>query len=158
MSEESQNSSALYEETPVRRRQGGEKRKVIGLMTYFVIGTGGFIGANVRFLIGRWAVQRWGAAFPYGTLIINVAGCFILGLFATLATRLAWNDAWRLLIAVGFVGAFTTFSTFEYETFELVGQGNMLRALANLLGSIAFGFSAVFLGVVLARLLLRVHA
>lgn len=127
-------------------------------MTYLVVGAGGFIGANMRFIIGRWAVQKWGAGFPYGTLLINVAGCFILGLFAPLATRLAWNDYWRLLIAIGFVGAFTTFSTFEYETFELMRQGNLLRAVANLGVSIVLGFCAVFLGVILARLCLRGHA
>lgn len=129
-----------------------------GFKAYLVIGAGGFIGANIRYVIGRWAVQKWGTSFPYGTFLINILGCFILGLFATLATRLVWNDYWRLLIAIGFVGAFTTFSTFEFETFELVGQGNLLRAGANLFGSIVLGFAAVFLGVVLARLILRGHA
>jgi CrcB protein len=99
--------------------------------------------------------QRWGTAFPYGTLVINLGGCFILGLFATLASRLAWNDNWRLLIAIGFVGAFTTFSTFEYETFELARQGNLLRAGINVCGSVIFGFVAVYVGVVVARLCLR---
>jgi CrcB protein len=138
--------------------EGTPSRQMTGLFTYLVIGSGGFIGANMRFILGRWVTQKWGTAFPYGTLIINLAGCFILGLFATLATRLAWNDNWRLLIAIGFVGAFTTFSTFEYETFELVRQGNLLRAGANVCGSVIFGFLAVYIGVVVARLCLRGHA
>jgi CrcB protein len=113
-----EDSPVLYEEKPVREAQRETRKQRVGIMTYLVIGAGGFLGANIRFLIGRWAVQRWGAAFPYGTLIINVAGCFILGLFATLATRLAWNDYWRLLIAIGFVGAFTTFSQYLRQSWQ----------------------------------------
>jgi CrcB protein len=125
------------------------------LANCLVVGMGGFIGANIRYFLGRWAAQKWGTDFPYGTFVINVSGSFILGLFATLAARLAWNDAWRLLVAIGFVGAFTTFSTFEYETFELIRQNNLARAGVNVLGSVLVGFLAVYLGVVVARLLLR---
>jgi CrcB protein len=99
-------------------------------MKYLIVGIGGFIGANARYLVGTWAAQRWGTAFPYGTFIVNITGCFVLGFFATLALRLAWNDNWRLLIAVGFVGAFTTFSTFEYDTLQLIAQGRQLGAAA----------------------------
>src|ERR1043166_3226285 len=125
------------------------------LASCLVVGMGGFLGANMRFLLGRWAQHKWGTDFPYGTFLINVSGSFFLGLFATLTNRLAWNDAWRLLIAIGFVGAFTTFSTFEYETFELMRQGSLLRAGANVFGSVTVGFLAVYIGVVVARLLLR---
>jgi len=139
-----------------QKPEPGRKSKLMeSLITYVMVGAGGFIGANARFILGRWASQKWGTAFPIGTLIINLAGCFILGLFATVANRLALNDYWRLLVAVGFVGAFTTFSTFEYETFELMRQANLLRAAANAFGSLIFGFVAVFLGVVVARVLLR---
>lgn len=126
------------------------------LSVYVVIGMGGFVGANARYILGRWALERWGAGFPYGTFIINIIGCLILGLFATLADRLAWNDHWRFAIAIGFVGAFTTFSTFEYETFRLVSDGQFARAAANVLSSIFIGFLAVYVGVVIARLVLRV--
>lgn len=120
------------------------------------VGLGGFVGANARYLAGEWARQKWGGDFPYGTFIINVSGSFILGLFATLSLALSWNDKWRLLIAVGFVGAYTTFSTFEFETLQLIAQGNRYRAAAvNLLGSVIVGFFAAWLGVQLARLLLR---
>lgn len=136
----------------------GRSSEMTGPLTYLVVGAGGFVGANLRYIVGRWAVLRWGTDFPFGTLIINLAGCFILGLFATLAARLAWSDAWRLLIAVGFVGAFTTFSTFEYETFDLVGHASLARAGINILASLLFGFVAVCAGVMLARLLLRIHA
>lgn len=122
-------------------------------MKYLVVGLGGFIGANARYIIGGWVAQKWGTGFPYGTFIINVTGCFILGLFATLALQYAWSDHWRLLIAVGFVGAYTTFSTFEYETFQLVANGSVARAGANILASVMLGFFAAYLGVVAARLI-----
>ena len=125
------------------------------MVKYLVVGLGGFIGANARFIIGSWAAGKWGTSFPYGTFIINITGCFILGLFATLLLRFAWNDNWRLLIAVGFVGAYTTFSTFEYESLQLVSQGSLPRAAINILGSVILGFAAAFLGVVVARLVAR---
>ena len=124
---------------------------------YLVVGLGGFIGANARYILGTWIGNKWGAAFPYGTFVINVTGCFILGLFATLTLRFAWNDAWRLLIAIGFVGAYTTFSTFEYETLQLVVDGSWPRALVNLLASVVLGFGAAYIGVVVARLFARGH-
>lgn len=121
-----------------------------------IVGLGGFLGANARYLVGGWVQQRWGPSFPYGTFIINVSGSFILGLFATLALRSAWNEEWRLLIAIGFVGAYTTFSTFEYETLQLIAQGRQYRAAAiNLVGSVIVGFFAAYVGVVVARLLTR---
>jgi CrcB protein len=127
-------------------------------MNCLIVGLGGFAGAVARYLIGGWVQQRWGAAFPYGTFVINVSGSFILGLFATLAMRFAWGEPWRLLIAIGFVGAYTTFSTFEYETLRLIAEGNRHGAAAvNLLGSVIAGFAAAYLGVVTARLLMRGH-
>ncbi|HLJ56465.1 MAG TPA: fluoride efflux transporter CrcB [Chthonomonadaceae bacterium] len=127
------------------------------LVPYLFVGLGGFVGANARYIVARWAADRWGPGFPYGTFIINITGCLILGLFATLADRLAWNDAWRFTIAIGFVGAYTTFSTYEYESFRLVADGQLARAAANIIGSVIVGFAGVYAGVVLARLLLRVH-
>ena len=127
-------------------------------MKYLVVGIGGFIGANARFIVGNWASKRWGTDFPYGTFVINITGSFILGLFAALMLRYAWNDYWRLLIAIGFVGAYTTFSTFEYESLMLVSEGAWGRALVNLLGSVILGFAAVYVGVVTARFLMRGHA
>lgn len=136
-------------------KREGNAKPMGNLLTCLVIGSGGFVGANTRYFIGRWAVQKWGTSFPFGTLIINVSGCFILGLFAVMAARLAWNEQWRLFIAVGFLGAFTTFSTFEYETFDLTRQGEMIRAGLNICGSVIIGFIAVALGASLAQLFLR---
>src|SRR5256714_1628385 len=117
-----------------------------------IVGLGGGAGAIARYLLGGWVQERYGPSFPYGTLIINVTGSFILGLFATLAIRYAWNDHWRLLIAIGFVGAYTTFSTFEYETIQLVAEGSWARGLFNILASVVLGFLAAYIGVVLGRL------
>lgn len=122
---------------------------------YLVVGLGGFLGANARYVLGSWVGQKWGTAFPYGTFVINVTGCFILGLFQTLALHFAWSDSWRLLIAVGFVGAYTTFSTFEYETLQLAADGVWPRVMGNILGSVLLGFLAAYVGVVMARLLMR---
>lgn len=125
-------------------------------MKYLVIGLGGFIGANARYIIGGWVQQKWGSFFPYGTFVINVTGSFVLGLFATLALRFTWNEYLRLWVAIGFVGAYTTFSTFEYETLRLIMEGRQYFAAAiNVLGSVMVGFFATYLGVVTARLLMH---
>lgn len=121
------------------------------LSRYIVVGLGGFIGANARYIVGDWVKSRWGADFPYGTFLINITGCFILGIFGTLLQRYAWNDNLRLLVAVGFVGAYTTFSTFEYESLQLITDGAWGKALLNLIGSVVLGFMAAYLGVILAR-------
>jgi CrcB protein len=119
-----------------------------------VVGLGGFLGANARYLLGGWVQERWGAALPYGTFVINITGSFILGAFATLMLRYPWSDYWRLLIAIGFVGAYTTFSTFEYETLQLLAQGRQYGAAAlNVVASVVLGLFAAYLGVVCARLL-----
>jgi CrcB protein len=120
---------------------------------YLVVGIGGFIGANARYIVGGWVAQKWGTSFPYGTFIINVTGCFILGMFATLTQGFLWSEYWRLLVAIGFVGAYTTFSTFEYETLQLVAQGTWPRAVFNIIGSVLCGFAAAQIGVITARLL-----
>ncbi len=148
----------LYEELPLQSADQKYRKPVGDTMTYLVIGAGGFVGANLRYIVGRWALQKWGTSFPVGTFIINITGCFILGLFATLSSKLAWNDYWRFLVAVGFVGAFTTFSTFEYESFELAVQGNITRAGVNIFGSLLLGLAAVFIGVSLGKVILRSFA
>lgn len=120
-----------------------------------IVGVGGFAGAIVRYLLGGWAQQKWGPSFPLGTLIINVTGSFALGVFATLSLRLVWNENWRLLIAIGFLGAYTTFSTFAFESLQLIAEGARYgSAAANILLSIVAGLLAAYLGIVVGRLLL----
>lgn len=120
------------------------------------VGLGGFLGANARYWLGGWIQDRWGSAFPWSTFVINITGSFVLGLFVTLLTdRFAVPRApmLRLVIAVGFVGAYTTFSTFELETLNLVTTGAWLQAFGNAFGSLVAGFAAVWLGAVLGRAL-----
>jgi CrcB protein len=121
------------------------------------VGLGGFLGANARYWLGGWVSDRWGTSFPWATFVINVSGSFLLGLFVVLVGRRSFvtrAPELRLLIAVGFLGAYTTFSTFEYETLSLVGEGARLRAFGNALGSLVAGLGAVWLGVALGRVLL----
>lgn len=121
-----------------------------------LIGLGGFLGANARFWLGTWIQQRYGMGFPWGTFIVNVSGSFVLGFFMTFVIERLGNpqaQALRLLVATGFVGAYTTFSTLEYETFTLVEAGTLFLAFGNVLGSLVAGFFAVWLGVALARVL-----
>jgi CrcB protein len=117
---------------------------------------GGSAGTCARYYLGRWiGSQSWGQEFPVGTLLINVAGSFVLGfVFVTIRDHLPpeYQDL-NLLIGVGFCGGFTTFSTFELETLNLIRDGSWLLALANVLASVVVGFIAVFLGASLARAL-----
>jgi CrcB protein len=118
------------------------------------VGLGGFLGANARYWLGGWIQDRFGSGFPWSTFVINVSGSFVLGLFMVLVTeRLTVPRApvLRLVVAIGFVGAYTTFSTFEWETLSLVSAGAWLRGFGNALGSLVAGFLAVWLGVWLAR-------
>ncbi|MNX60104.1 putative fluoride ion transporter CrcB [compost metagenome] len=119
------------------------------------VGSGGFFGAISRYALGNWIAARLGSTFPYGTLLINLTGCFILGFFGTLALQRATliPPEARLLVAVGFVGAYTTFSTFGFETIRLLEENNLVLALAYVLGSVLLGLLLTYLGVVAARAL-----
>jgi len=119
---------------------------------FLVVGCGGFIGAMARYGVSLAVATFWTRQFPLGTFVINVSGSFILGLFSTLAAeRLLLAPEWRLFVATGFVGAYTTFSTFEYETQRLTEAGTAAWAIVNVLSSVVAGFAAVWLGVKLAR-------
>lgn len=121
---------------------------------YLWISLGAIIGANARYLISSWAAERWGASFPYGTLLINLTGSLIVGVFLTFATQRALVDPrLRLLIAVGFCGSYTTFSTYTYESINLMLNGSWGAGLLNLLGSSGLGLLAVALGILIGRML-----
>jgi protein CrcB len=116
---------------------------------------GGAVGTYARYALGRWvAAHPWAQGFPYHTLIINVSGSFLLGLAAVLfleGRRPEYED-WFLILGVGFCGGYTTFSTFEWETFKLLRAGSWPLALANVAGSVVAGFVGVLLGVGLGQL------
>ena len=119
------------------------------LQKILLLGSGGFLGSNARFWLGTWIQEKWGGAFPLGTFIVNISGSFILGLFISLlSARLLVSQApdLRLLFAVGFIGAYTTFSTYEYETLALYQSGSLGLAALNAFGSLAVGFVAVWIG------------
>jgi fluoride exporter len=123
-------------------------------MEYLIIGVGGFLGANARYVVGGWITQQWGSQFPWGTFVINVTGSFLLGLLmAYLNSRPLVSPQYRLFFAVGFLGAYTTFSTFSYETLRLVQDQNIGAALLNIGGSVVLGLVGVVLGVWLGRFL-----
>jgi CrcB protein len=127
-------------------------------MKCVVVGLGGFLGANARYLVGGWVQTRFGAGFPYGTFLVNITGCFILGLFARLALELPWREEWRLFFAIGILGAYTTFSTFSYETLQLIAEGRRYHIAAlNIVFSVLLGLFASYGGVVTARLILSLR-
>lgn len=113
-----------------------------------LVGLGGFLGAIARFLLNVWVTGRYGHQFPWATFGINVSGSFLMGLLMTLFFARFISDPWRLLLMVGFLGAYTTFSTFEYDSARL---GVSWAALANLLGSVAAGYGAVWFGIRLGQ-------
>ena len=122
------------------------------MMNYLVVFAGGGIGSVARFALAVWIGQRWGRSFPLGTFVVNVFGSFLIGLLMTLmAERFMENPQWRLLLVVGGLGGFTTFSTFQYETGKLVVDGELLYAALNIVLSVLVGFMALKLGEVIAR-------
>ena len=123
------------------------------MQNFLLISVGAILGANSRYWLGTWAAQKWGSSFPFGTLIINVSGSLLLGFFMTLATeRFMLDPRWRLLFAVGFLGAYTTFSTYAFESYSLLANGQWLAGLGNLLSSTLLGVVAVGIGVLLGKL------
>lgn len=131
-----------------------------GQWPYLWVGLGGFLGANARYLLGGWIAARLGTGWPYHTLLINVTGGLAIGLILTLLTERfpAADPAWRLLIVVGFLGGYTTFSSYTFEGLALLRGGAWLGACAYLLGSNALGLLATFLGLLLARAIGKLSA
>jgi len=112
---------------------------------------GGAAGSLARYVVGTAIMTRVGGRFPLGTVFINITGSFLIGFIMTILTeRLNPNPNWRLLLVVGVLGGYTTFSSFEWETLGLVRDGGRWLGLLNVAGSVLLGYIAVWLGVVLA--------
>jgi fluoride exporter len=116
-------------------------------MRFLWIALGGALGSLARYTLGAWIYSRLGTRFPYGTFVINITGCFVIGVvLSILDAHTELPSAWRLAIPIGFVGAYTTFSTFEFETYRLV-ETNPAIALLYVGSSVILGYAAVYLGI-----------
>ena len=121
---------------------------------FVIVSIGAMVGANARWIISRYAAKLLGPAFPYGTLIINIGGSLIVGFFIIWTSeRVLVDPRWRLLIVVGFCGAFTTFSSYAFETMAYFEQGQWAMMVANVLSNNLLCLGAVLAGMVLARVL-----
>lgn len=113
---------------------------------------GGALGANARYLVASWATTQWGTQFPVATLLINVSGSFVLGVYLTLATeRFTGHPAVRLLVATGFLGAYTTFSTFSVEALHLIETGDAAAGMSYVVSSVVLSIVAVAIGMIVAH-------
>ena len=123
-------------------------------MKYVLIVVGGGAGSLARYAAGTAIMSRMSARlpFPYGTLVVNVTGCFLIGLLTTILTeRFSPGTNWRPLLVIGFLGGYTTFSSFEWETFSAVRGGSPWLGLINVVGSVGLGYLAVWLGALIGR-------
>jgi CrcB protein len=124
------------------------------LQKYLLIAFGGALGSIARYWVGSTVAGRMGVRFPYGTLLVNLTACLIIGFSLTyLGKRADLNPAWRFLIPVGFIGAYSTFSTYEWETLSTLRSGAFLLAALYAIGSLVLGLVAVWGGSVLADVL-----
>lgn len=118
------------------------------------ISIGAVLGANLRYWVGDWAAQRYGSGFPYGTLLVNLSGSFLLGLIVSMSMEnFIIDPRLRLLLTIGFLGSYTTFSTYAYESITLISQGQWGLGLFNLLGSSLLGALFAVLGIWLGKVL-----
>jgi fluoride exporter len=124
------------------------------LKDFLAISVAAILGANLRYLLSRLAAREFGPVFPYGTLIINILGSFIVGLFVIWTTeRVLVDPRWRLLVVVGFCGSFTTFSSYAFETMAFFEQGQWGLMLANIFGNNLLCLAGALAGMALARAL-----
>ena len=122
------------------------------MIRYLLVLIGGGTGAMARYAAGSAIMTRFGGTFPLGTLVINVTGSFLIGFLMTMLTeRFKLDPNWRLLLVVGFLGGYTTFSSFEWETYSTLGDGARWMGALNVVSSVMLGYAAVWLGAILAR-------
>jgi CrcB protein len=123
------------------------------IKTLLLVGTGGFLGSISRFLASRFIQVNLPVAFPLGTFLVNITGCFLIGLIYGFSERSSLlTTGWKMFLAVGFCGGFTTFSTFANENLALLRDGEFFYFLLYTGGSIFLGITATFLGVIITRL------
>ncbi len=120
-------------------------------MNTLLVAIGGAIGAAGRYLIGGWVQSLAGTGFPLGTFFVNATGSLVIGIILGLSERGALSGQARLLLAVGLMGGYTTFSSFSYDNLGLLQAGEVARVVMNMAGQLAIGLFAAYLGVVIAR-------
>jgi CrcB protein len=119
---------------------------------YFMVAIGGGLGSVLRFWVGGYVGSRFPTRFPSGTFIVNCTASFLVGFVITLLSeRTNWSPNWRYLIPIGFIGGYSTFSAFEYETFRVFQEGELLISGLNVALSVIVGFFSVWLGVITGR-------
>ena len=119
---------------------------------FLLIGAGGFLGANARYAVNALLAKHLSASLPWGTLVVNITGSFVLGAFLAWTTeRVLADPAYRFLVVIGFCGAYTTFSSYAFETVHLLEQGHVWAALVNFLTNNVLSVLAVLAGLVVAR-------
>ena len=122
------------------------------MIRYLLVLFGGGVGALARYVAASAIMARFGGKFPLGTLVINVTGSFLIGFLMTMLTeRFQLDPRWRLLLVVGFLGGYTTFSSFEWEPHTSVREGALWAGMLNVVSSVMLGYVAVWLGVMLAK-------
>ncbi len=123
-------------------------------MRFLWIALGAALGANARYLVSLWAADRFGVSFPYGTFLVNVTGSLLLGFLLALSVdHFLTSPQSRWFLATGFLGSYTTFSTYMVESVNLVRDGSISSALLNMIGEVVVGLAFALLGMWLARLL-----
>lgn len=117
-----------------------------------LVGAGGFVGSVARFLSQQLIARYYPSSFPWGTLWVNITGCFIIGLIYAMSEKGALiSPEMRLLLATGFCGGFTTFSSFAYENITLIRDGELLYTFLYIAASIVIGFLAAYIGVIIVK-------
>jgi CrcB protein len=119
-----------------------------------LVGSGGFLGANARYWLGGYLQPKFGTTFPWETLLINVSGSLVIGFFLGMFGELRWDPSWRLFIAIGVLGGYTTYSSFAYEAVRLLGEKEYVRALFYVEGTAMLTVFGAWLGLVLSRVVL----
>ena len=124
------------------------------LKSLSIVAAGGAVGAVSRYVVSGLTHRIFATSFPLGTLVVNTTGCLLIGFLLETATQTTLvSDSWRLALGIGFLGALTTFSTFGYETVELLKESQWILAFANVATNVLIGLFSVWLGVIAARLI-----